>query len=298
MTFSVRSILVATAVLLSACGSGDTVKTADSCASNAKIGRFDTTNDLFLAHFDIKTDTDDLHSAAAVATMLSHPDFACVNYRAVSGTYGTQGGDYVDPQDIFADAFGENWVDAHGDRAGAISRLTDDVYTTMANGGYVWIMEGGQSDVSAAVLRRLRDKNPNIPLDVINIVQHSDWNESVTSKDALDFVKTRASYIKIPDGNGVGNGTPGFRTEHGSAWPALLAHPEMGDIWADVRALALAKNGGGSDDESIAATGYNNQAIGAGGLDFSDTAEAMWIFGYESLTDVDDFVRVFLDGSE
>ena len=138
------------AVVLSACTPSSTE--TNNCANAEMIGRFDPAKDLFLAHFDIKTDTDDLHSAAAVATMLASPGFECVNYRAVSGTYGTQGGNYVDPENIFADAFGENWIDAHSDREAAIQDLAAEVAETLSESGHVWIMEGGQSDVSAHVL--------------------------------------------------------------------------------------------------------------------------------------------------
>lgn len=284
------------AALLSAC-SPETTQT-NTCDIAEKIGRFDPAKDLFLAHFDIKTDTDDLHSAAAVATLLASPGFECVNYRAVSGTYGTQGGQYVDPQNIFKDAFGANWVDAHSDRDGAVKRLTRDVAATLSGGGHVWIMEGGQSDVSAATLRAVLEADTNAPLKNVHVVQHSEWNERTTSETALAFVKARVSYVKIPDGNAPDNGSPDFNTHDPAAWTALLAHPKVGSVWADVQALALSKNGAGFDDATIAAGGYNNKTIGAGGLDFSDTAEAMWIFGYEKLKDEKDFLQAFIGGTK
>ena len=37
--------------------------------------RFNPNKDLLLAHFDCKTDVDDLHSVAALITLLSQPDF-------------------------------------------------------------------------------------------------------------------------------------------------------------------------------------------------------------------------------
>ena len=45
----------------------------------------------------------------------------------------------------------------------------------------------------------------------IHVVQHSDWNEKSTLPEDLRFVKVNTDYQKIPDGNVVGNGTPGFR---------------------------------------------------------------------------------------
>lgn len=268
---------------------------SEPCENTEKIGRFDPAKDLFLAQFDIKTDTDDLHSAAAVATMLAHPQFACVDYVAVSGTYGTQGGTYVDPESLFANAFGERWIDAHDRKEAAAEALAARAAPVLRNGGDVWIMEGGQSDVSAETLRQILAKSDDPDLaERFHVVQHSDWNERVTTPDDLAFLKATADYIKIPDGNAVGNGTPGFRTPDGAAWTDLLAAPKTGALWAQAKEIALRRNGSGYDDESIAAGGYDNQAIGAGGLDFSDTSEMAYIFGYETLADVDAFVDAFV----
>ncbi|MEL6857122.1 MAG: hypothetical protein AAFO74_01970 [Pseudomonadota bacterium] len=265
------------------------------CAASETIGRFDPATDLFIAQFDIKTDTDDLHSAAAVATMLAHPRFACVDYLAVSGTYGMQGGSYVDPDTLFEKAFGDRWIEAHNNRDTATQTLAARIAPVIANGGHVWIMEAGQSDVSAATIAALPDglRPPEIKARV-HIVQHSDWNERVTSPEALERVKREVDYIKIADGNAVGNGTPGFNTDDRSAWPALLSAASVGAIWQQAQALALKYNGSGHDDQSIAVGGYDNQAIGAGGLDFSDTSEAAYIFGYDAIYDVDAFVAAFV----
>ena len=293
MRYGMSSITVLTFLIFAACA--DDAPQNKACQTAEKIGRFDPASDLFLAQFDIKTDTDDLHSAAAVATFLASPKFKCVNYRAVSGSYGTQGGLYVDPGTLFADAFGSNWINAHADREAATQRLAKDVTKTLKVGGHVWIMEGGQSDVSAETLRNVLKDYPDAPLKTnVHLVQHSDWNERVTSGAALSFVKTYTDYVKIPDGNAPGNGSPGFRTEATTVWPALLADPNVGPIWKTAKRLALSKNGTGFDDVTIAAGGYNNKAIGAGGLDFSDTSEAMWIFGYDKLVDETAFVKAFV----
>ncbi len=283
-------------LILGACSTGLSDDSMSACEAAAPIGRFDPAKDLFLAQFDIKTDTDDLHSAAAVATMLAHPKFACVDYLAVSGTYGTQGGAYVDPGTLFSDAFGQNWVDAHGDRDGAVERLAMRAGDVLAAGGHVWIMEGGQSDVSAATVQAVLSADPEAPTKTnFHIVQHSGWNEKVTSPEALDFVRRETDYVNIPDGNATGNGSPGFNTPDGTAWDALIAADVVGPIWALAREMGTAFNGSGFDDETISAGGYDNKSIGAGGLDFSDTSEAAWIFGYDHLEDVDAFVAAFVD---
>ena len=302
MTIRSLSVLLTASWILSACGhapkpvdEAHALEAADTCTTAEKIGRFDPATDLFLAQFDIKTDTDDLHSAAAVATILSHPAFACVEYAAVSGTYGTQGGTYVDPETLFENAFGDLWVEAHDRKAAAAAELTARAAPVLAKGGHVWIMEGGQSDVSAETLRQIMaaSEADNVA-SRFHIVQHSDWNEQVTTPEDLVFVQATADYIKIPDGNAAGNGTPGFRTPDGSAWAALLAAKDVGAIWAQAKEMALRNNGSGRTEEGIAIGGYDNQAIGAGGLDFSDTSEMAYIFGYDSLADVDGFVEAFV----
>ena len=68
---------------------------SNSCTQDTrsqKAGNFDLNKDLLLAHYDCKTDLDDLQSAAALATLLSDIRFSKINYHAVAGTYGIQEG--------------------------------------------------------------------------------------------------------------------------------------------------------------------------------------------------------------
>lgn len=255
------------------------------CNDNGSLGNFDPRKDLFLAHFDVKTDVDDLHSAAAVRTLLAAPEFRCVRYLVVAGTYGTQEGDYVPAPALFARAFGNSWRDAHNDDATAVADVAAAVRRTIEAGGDVWIMEAGQSDFSARVLQRVvRGVSANNVRDNVHIVQHSDWNESVTSPEALVFVKANADYRKIPDGNALDNGSPGYRTEDGRWWTELESDADVGDVWREARQVADTYNG----------VGYLNEAVAAGGFDFSDTVEAMYIFGLDRLDDTDAFFEALL----
>jgi hypothetical protein len=82
-----------------------------SCVSNHPstelIGKFNADSDLFLAEFDCKTDVDDIHSVAGVATMLANPRFSRVRFHAVAGSYGIQEGLYVPANELFEAAFGK-----------------------------------------------------------------------------------------------------------------------------------------------------------------------------------------------
>lgn len=257
----------------------------EGCAAAEPIGRFDPASDLLLAHFDIKTDVDDLHAAAALATMLSAKDFACVRAVPVAGTYGMQGGDYVEGATLFDLAFPEGWIDAHADREGAVETIAVEIVTTLRRGGDVWIMEAGQSDVSAAAVERAMMMEAELDYaGRVHLVQHSDWNQDMTSPDALEFVRREIDYVRIPDGNAVGNGSPGFNTSRGDLWALLEADPRVGGIWREARRLADASNG----------VGYDNPSVRAGGIDFSDVSEAAYIFGYEALSDTEAFIATFV----
>ena len=107
-----------------------------SCSSKTPttIGKFQVERDLFLAHFDSKTDVDDLHSVAGVATILSDPRFSEVNFHAVAGAYGIQEGLYVPANELFDASFGRNWSDAHTNYEIALKEVTIIVKNTLKNG--------------------------------------------------------------------------------------------------------------------------------------------------------------------
>ena len=215
-------------LLLFACKPSETKTTSASPTSEGanQLGQFNIAQDVYLAHFDLKTDVDDIHSVAAVATMLADNRFSDVTYHAVTGTYGAQGGLYVPANHVFDMAFGSNWSDAHTDFDQALHEVIDLATTTLQEGGTVWIAEGGQSDFSAALVRDLQIHLPHVDLmERVRIVQHADWNEEVTTPADLAFVQEAALYHKIPDGNAVGNGTPGFaamRQSHGKTTSLIL----------------------------------------------------------------------------
>lgn len=249
-------------------------------------GQFNRENDLLLAHYDFKTDVDDLHSAAAFATILTSPEFSGIDHHAVAGTYGIQDGLYVLPNELMEEAFGKQWSDAHADKAKALKKVLKKCRSTLKSGGNIWIAEGGQSDFTADLVREIKSASPDTDLKSrIHVVQHSDWNEEVTSPDALNFVKENTSYHKIADGNGEGNGTPCFRTEENVSWKSFIEDSHLVQVWELSMALSNVSNG--VDGR------YSNKAIIEGGFDFSDTAEVSWILGLDMDEDVEGFFRKF-----
>lgn len=250
------------------------------------LGRFDRDKDLYLAHFDVKTDVDDVHSVAGVATMLADPRFSKVKYHAVAGAYGIQEGPYVPAEEVFDLAFGEHWSDAHGDFDKAVDEVRILSVETLNKGGAIWIADAGQSNFSAALIRKIQEAIPESTVKHrLHVVQHSDWNEEVTTAEDLAFVKESASYRKIPDGNAVGNGSPGFRSKTGVNWQEYVRDVRLKEIWTT--AIEIANTYNGADGR------YLNEAIQDGGLDFSDVAETAWIFGFNDLADANEFFEEF-----
>ena len=251
-----------------------------------RIGRFDPSRDLFLAHFDSKTDVDDLHSIAGVATVLADPRFAKVNFHAVAGAYGVQDGLYVPSNELFELAFGSQWSDAHNAYDEALEQVFGKVEQTLKQGGSIWIAEAGQSDFSADLARRVQQSLPDVDLlERFHIVQHSNWNEEVTDAEDLHFVQTHTAYHKIPDGNGFNNGTPGFRDPDWVDWKADVKDARLTEIWE--MALEIANRYNAAEGR------YLNTAIQEGGMDFSDVVETCWIFGFENLPDAEAFFKEF-----
>jgi len=117
------------------------------------------------------------------------------------------------------------------------------------------------------------------------VVQHSDWNEQVTSPESILFLKQNIDYQRIPDGNVIGNGTPGFRCPKYTDWKNILKNPDLIKIWK--LAINLGNKYNGKDGR------YNNEAISAGGLDFSDLSETCWILGLQDIKDAEQFFNLF-----
>lgn len=248
--------------------------------------RINVDKDLLLVQYDCKTDVDDLHSVAAFRSIINNPDYSGISYHAVAGTYGIQEGLYVPPNELFEQAFGNKWSDAHSDFEGAVQKVVELAATTLKKGGNVWIAEAGQSDFTAAVVKAIQNQMPGLETtEHIHVVQHSDWNENVTTPELLAFVRNNTSYHKIPDGNAVGNGTPGFRSPKVEGWKSHIRDPELVNIWHTAIKLGIQYNGKEGR--------YNNEAVAAGGLDFSDTAEVCWMLGLEEIRDAEAFFTFF-----
>ena len=257
-------------------------------SSNSIRSHFNLEKDLLLVHFDCKTDVDDLQTVAALATLLSNSEFSKMQYHAVAGTYGTQEGLYVPPNDLFQLSFGNNWTDAHKNFKDAIETVKSITLNTLKTQGDIWIAEAGQSNFTAALIKAIKLDLPEINVSTrIHVIQHSNWNEKHTSKESLQFVKENADYQKIPDGNILGNGTPGFSDPQNAYWTDEITNTKLIEIWQLATHLSNKYNGKEGR--------YDNKAISSGGIDFSDFSEICWILRIQNINDAQQFFKAYSD---
>lgn len=254
----------------------------------AQIKSFNQATDLLLLNYDCKTDVDDIQTMAAFATLSANSKYNSINYHAVAGTYGIQEGLYVPPYTLMPLIFDFHWTDAHNNIESAVREVFTLIEPVLNNEGTIWIAEAGQSNFTAELVKAVKNQLPTLNTSSsIHVVQHSDWNESVTSAEKLDYVKKYTNYIKIPDGNGLNNGSPGFKNSNFKGVHERVSNPKLKHIWEE--AIAISNKYNGKEGR------YTNKTIANGGLDFSDLVEVCWILGIQEISDIDDFFNKLLE---
>jgi len=239
---------------------------------------FDTEKDLISLHYDHAPDKDDGQSAAADRTVLQTMfgvDWINKHAVAVSGAYGKNAKSFNPKSDAVMDVcFGEcgGWLAGHTNRKEVVDVLTRRWTATIEAGGDVWVKEGGQSDITADVVRQIQERSPKIDTAKrIHVVQHSNWNERQTTDADLAYVKRECNYLRIHDGNR-------FLNKKGGDNPfekAATHHKTFGPAWQAAFVYYPPKHR----------------------LDFSDTCELMHILGLGELG-IDEFRKRFLENGE
>ncbi len=221
---------------------------------------FDPAVDLLALHYDHAPDRDDGQSAVADRVILESElgaDWMAAHVLAVSGAYGENASEFNPASDrvmdaVFSDIGG--WLAAHPDPATTLDAMTDRWTATLEAGHDIWVKEGGQSDLTAEVVRRIQRAMPGVDTGArIHVVQHSDWNEDMTTDADLAFTKEHTDYIRIGDANEYLNILGGDSTFVSAA----TTNERFGRIWQ-------------------AAFEYYPPTER---LDFSDTGELMYILG-------------------
>lgn len=248
---------------------------------------FDKHTDILVSQFDFQPDADDVHTVAALGSMLVHPDMQGLNRIAVAGTTGRQGGHYIDARNLMALAFGNenfHWTDAKQNPDSSVSLVRDRVRAVIAQGGKAWVQEAGQSDFTAKWVAALLEAGVHASLIKNNVVvvQHSAWNEKQTTPEALAYVKEKTHYQAIADGNKpekiyVRKGRRGPLTpmyvDKDTRWLGAATSPDNSNeharkLWQ--MAIDIVKDNDFDAKYSV---------IPGGGVDFSDNVELWWILG-------------------
>ncbi|MEM6885996.1 MAG: hypothetical protein AAF571_13290, partial [Verrucomicrobiota bacterium] len=277
------------------------------CGSTTAQVNFDKTKDLFLAQFDSKPDPDDIHSIAAVGSMLAHPDLHNVDFYAVQGTVGRQGGQFIPAPALMTMAFGQQnvrWTQAGNGQTNttpgtanwnaSVDRVRVKAKAALDRGGKIYIMEAGNSDFSHDWIQELVNQTSYTTTDTqqrIIVVQHQiAFNEAQTTPAKLAWVKANTDYRNIGDGNGAGNGTPDYQqnvpngsfndTFSSAAEATGNPNTHARDMWREAESAIVAV---------LPRTPTNQiptySSIRGRGVDFSDAVEAWYIFNLGTTVD-------------
>jgi len=240
---------------------------------------FNPKTDLLSLHFDHAPDRDDGHSAAADRTILETmygKKWIRKHVIAVSGAYGKNAKQFNDASDKVMDVTWNEiggWLDGHEDKDQVVEELVKRWTQCLNDGGHIWVKEGGQSDITAAVVRKIAKdlksaKDESRQLNKrIHLIQHSKWNEDQTTDSDLEYVKQATHYIKIKDANQFLNVKGGEKKFEGLA----KKHSKFGDSW----------------QAAFAYYAPNER------LDFSDTGELMFILGLGEIG-IEEFAKKYL----
>lgn len=245
--------------------------------SGNMLGRFNIDKDLLLIHHDNYRDVDDIHGIGAHGTMLRDSRFANVNYYAVGGTYGqVSGGTWYDVSHLMNLCFGSKWTECHLDWDGSVNLIAVKVENTLKNGGRVWISEGGQSDFSAAVGRKVKQNYPKADLKQIHLVQHHPANEAMTTYADLMYSKENFTYHYIDVGNNFGADNIALSSwmesdaNNSSLWNKVKTDPKIMDIWKEVETQV---------EYWLSQEGTLSEGI-LGEFGFPDAITSTWTFGF------------------
>jgi hypothetical protein len=275
----------------------DSIPDSDDIHSQAAVG-------CLLAHPDFDG-VDYFAVAGAYGVQVSKKQFKYIDSRALFNLAFGQEALATDSAEQRAQA---RWVNAHariiyGTNAdGQVVRsperiaqmdfasevVKDRAKPVLEAGGRVFVMEAGQSDFTADWVAKLIAEGVENTSSNVILVQHSIWNEKNTAgfgtllcsdgRDDWDYINDASilNYVQIDDGNNEygskpsrGPQTPNYKNADtgylAEATDAKNPNAHARKLWA------LAK-------EIVAGSSYKGKVMTSGGVDFSDTVEAMWIF--------------------
>lgn len=245
------------------------------------FGRFDIEKDLLLIHNDLFHDIDNVFHVAGDGTILRDERLRNVNFFATCGAMGRQTPEnteniYLPVPHLMDLAFGDNWTDCYSDWNGSVNQVASKVENTLRNGGKVWIADGGPSDFSAAVARKVKQNYPDANLKNIHVVQHHPVNEMSATPSEWEYVMNQCSYHYIDVGNDLGadnvimNSRLDSAEETAIVWSKVKNDPKIKDIWIETE----------KQSEHYHTLDGTFHPRSRGKFVFSDTICLAWILGF------------------
>lgn len=258
---------------------------------NPIIVNNNSNGDLYVNHYDVAPDLDDL--GAMVAAKMIFDFHNIINISATIGTYGngniTANGktqtnkSLYNPvgEALFFQVFASNSFNAHNNRAGAVINSKNLWDATADSGNRIFVAEGGQSDFTADVIRVMKPANRKN----VTVFQHSlGYNEGNTEARNITYLKNNANYVNIPNGNIGGNGSADLASQFGNTpiqsnrdFAHMVRNSKYANLWDQVFELLDLECGG----EFIQRYACR--------LDFSDAVEQLFIVGDSTIDDFNDF---------
>lgn len=240
----------------------------------AGASAFRSNIDLVALHFDHAPDRDDGH--AAVAALMVKNQLG-LNVSVVAGTYGEYSKNQYDAasEAVMNAVWGSEWLNAHRNFEGAVNATVARWASVLGAGGSIWVAEGGPSDFTSEVVRRIRQSHSEFATGQrIHVIQHSQWNEDHALRSKLAYTKANTRYVFIADGNDP-NATADLRFEshNNGAFVSRALSGRYANEWA----VAF------------------NYLSPSEKLDFSDAVELLHIVGLGTsvIADVNDFGDYF-----
>jgi len=259
----------------------DTTPLANSVEINPTVGRLKT-NDLLALHYDNCPDKDDGHAIPAGKSIVEK--FGINNVMVVNGTCGDSIKNRFNPDSnaVARASWGSEYLDAHGNNNNAVWDATNRWASTLSNGADVWVAEGGQSDFTADVVRRIEANYSGINLKNIHVIQHSAgataYNEAFTNPNNLSYLRNKTSYQTIPTGNAGNNGSADLNEQS-----------QFFVVTARASRFSVEWNAGFNYLKPDCAIRTENCK-----LDFSDTVELLYIVDDRQTKTVNDFANNYL----
>lgn len=239
-------------------------------------------SDLYALHYDVCPDPDDIQ--AMVANHMVTDKLGLPNVLGVIGTCGREiASRYDDDGELLFNQLHPDGLNAATNYSGSVVAAANQWEETLNAGFRVLVAEGGQSDFTADVVRRI----PSSLRSAITVVQHShgngSYNEGFTSDANLAFLINNVNYVRVDNGNVGGNNTANLASwQHGLQDPDPFIDVVLDSKYSRYWVAAF-------NELSPYCRPQSYQCR----IDFSDSVELLYLVGDTTTTNILNFANTY-----